>query len=51
LPQSNKNSSDNSILATPAIRHLLKTHNIDISQITGTGKDQRILREDVLKYI
>jgi 2-oxoisovalerate dehydrogenase E2 component (dihydrolipoyl transacylase) len=29
----------------------LKTHNIDVSHIKGTGKDQRILREDVLKYI
>jgi len=38
-------------LATPAVRGLLKEHDIAIEDITGTGKDGRVLKEDVLKYL
>jgi 2-oxoisovalerate dehydrogenase E2 component (dihydrolipoyl transacylase) len=38
-------------LATPAVRGLLKEHNIAIEDVTGTGKDGRVLKEDVHKYI
>ncbi|KAK1438420.1 hypothetical protein QVD17_04229 [Tagetes erecta] len=37
-------------LCTPAVRSLAKEHSIDISDVTGTGKDGRISKEDVLKY-
>ncbi|WEW60704.1 2-oxoacid dehydrogenase acyltransferase [Emydomyces testavorans] len=37
--------------ATPAVRGLLKEHGLDISQITGTGKDGRVMKEDVFKYM
>ncbi|KAL8715267.1 MAG: hypothetical protein Q9220_001225 [cf. Caloplaca sp. 1 TL-2023] len=37
-------------LATPAVRGLLKDLKLDISQIAGTGKDGRILKEDVQKH-
>lgn len=37
-------------LSTPAVRNLAKQHGIDIDKIIGTGKDGRVLREDVLKY-
>lgn len=37
--------------STPAVRRLAKEHNIDIETITGTGKDQRVTKEDVLLYI
>lgn len=38
-------------LATPAVRGLLKEHNLTIEDITGTGKDGRVLKEDVYKYL
>ena len=37
-------------LATPAVRGLLKELDIDILQVTGTGKDGRVLKGDVHKY-
>ncbi|KAJ5496148.1 Lipoamide acyltransferase [Penicillium diatomitis] len=43
--------SKHASLATPAVRGLLKTHNVDILEITGTGKEGRVLKEDVLKHI
>lgn len=38
-------------LATPAVRGLLKQFNINILDITGTGKDGRVMKEDVLKFV
>lgn len=38
------------VLSTPAVRHIAKQYGIDISDIQGTGKDGRVLKEDVLKY-
>ena len=38
-------------LATPAVRHLSKELDIDISHIDGTGKDGRVLKEDIYKFV
>jgi 2-oxoglutarate dehydrogenase E2 component (dihydrolipoamide succinyltransferase) len=35
----------------PAARQLVEEHKLDISQITGTGKNGRITKEDILKYM
>ncbi|XP_074640677.1 lipoamide acyltransferase component of branched-chain alpha-keto acid dehydrogenase complex, mitochondrial-like [Tubulanus polymorphus] len=39
------------VLATPAVRRLSKEHRVDLGEITGTGRDGRILKEDVLRHI
>ncbi|SPN96762.1 probable branched-chain alpha-keto acid dehydrogenase complex [Cephalotrichum gorgonifer] len=41
----------NRAIATPAVRHVSKELNVDISRIQGTGKDGRVLKEDVYKFI
>ena len=38
-------------LATPAVRSLLKEHSLHIEDIAGTGKDGRVLKEDVFKHL
>lgn len=38
-------------LATPAVRHLSKEFDVDITDIEGTGKDGRVLKEDIHKYV
>ena len=36
---------------SPAVRKLLHEHDLDPAQITGSGKDGRILKEDVLAHL
>lgn len=38
-------------LATPAVRHLAKEHDLDITTINGTGKDGRVLKEDIHRHV
>ena len=46
VPASGKHAS----LATPAVRGLLKELDIKIEEVLGTGKDGRVLKEDVHKF-
>ena len=36
---------------TPAVRRLVKELDLDPSRITGTGKDGRILKSDIMQYM
>ncbi|XP_072974922.1 lipoamide acyltransferase component of branched-chain alpha-keto acid dehydrogenase complex, mitochondrial [Typha angustifolia] len=38
------------VLSTPAVRNLAKQYGLNINDIPGTGKDGRVLKEDVLSY-
>jgi 2-oxoglutarate dehydrogenase E2 component (dihydrolipoamide succinyltransferase) len=42
---------DISALLGPAARQLVEEHKLDVSRITGTGKNGRITKEDILKHI
>lgn len=39
------------VLATPAVRKIASENNIDLAMITGSGKDGRVLKEDVLRFL
>lgn len=41
----------NSGLAAPAVKHLLKEHDVNLMDIQGTGKGGRVLKEDVQRYL
>ncbi|KAI9878106.1 MAG: hypothetical protein M1830_001865 [Pleopsidium flavum] len=45
-----KPSSKHATLATPAVRGLLKELDVTISEVTGTGKEGRVLKDDVYKF-
>ena len=36
---------------SPAVRRLLKQNNLDIADITGSGRDGRVTRQDVMNHI
>lgn len=46
----NKETAEMGVLSTPPVRHLAKQHGLNINDICGTGKDGRVLKEDVLRY-
>ncbi|KAJ8890284.1 hypothetical protein PR048_009792 [Dryococelus australis] len=39
------------VLATPAVRRISMEYNVDISLVKGTGKDGRVLKEDILAHL
>jgi 2-oxoisovalerate dehydrogenase E2 component (dihydrolipoyl transacylase) len=43
--------SDGSMRMTPAVRRLVREHNLDVARITGTGSGGRVTREDVLQAV
>ncbi|CAD5119217.1 DgyrCDS7849 [Dimorphilus gyrociliatus] len=44
-------TSGGKILATPAVRRLAVENSLELSEIAGTGKQGRVLKEDVLRYL
>ncbi|HCH32401.1 MAG TPA: dihydrolipoamide succinyltransferase [Oceanospirillaceae bacterium] len=44
-------AADASDVSGPAVRKLLHENNLNASQIAGTGKDGRLLKEDVLNHL
>ena len=39
------------LLATPAVRRMALEHKVSLSDVRGSGKDGRILKEDVLHHV
>lgn len=43
--------NEGKFLATPAVRHMARKHNISLREVPATGRDGRILKEDMLAYL
>jgi len=39
------------IKTSPAVRHLLEEHDLDATMVTGSGKDGRITKADVMSFL
>ncbi|KAM7428643.1 hypothetical protein ABFA07_020410 [Porites harrisoni] len=44
-------SGSGKVLATPAVRKIAMEQHITLADVSGTGKDGRILKEDIMNYI
>jgi 2-oxoisovalerate dehydrogenase E2 component (dihydrolipoyl transacylase) len=43
--------SSEKVLTTPAVRKMAREHQLDLGTIAGTGKQGRVLKEDVLSFL
>lgn len=50
-PASPKVATGGKVLAAPAARGLAKQHGIDLATVLGTGRDGRVTKEDILKFV
>jgi len=50
-PETQASESSSETVLTPAVRRLVKELNLDPAKIEGTGKDGRILKADVMRYL
>jgi 2-oxoisovalerate dehydrogenase E2 component (dihydrolipoyl transacylase) len=50
-PAASGAATDGSARMTPAVRRLVREHNIDIAQLHGTGAGGRVTREDVMAFV
>ncbi|KIH55894.1 putative dihydrolipoyllysine-residue acetyltransferase component of pyruvate dehydrogenase complex, partial [Ancylostoma duodenale] len=50
-PQQEEHVSTGKVLATPAVRRVAIENKVDLKKVKGTGKDGRVLKEDVLKFL
>ncbi|VDL77096.1 unnamed protein product [Nippostrongylus brasiliensis] len=39
------------VLATPAVRRVAMENKVDLKKVNGSGRDGRVLKEDVLKFL
>lgn len=39
------------VLATPAVRRIAREHDLDLQQVPGSGRNGRVLKEDILGYL
>lgn len=44
-------TATSTFLASPAVRRILKENNLALSNVQGSGKDGRVLKEDVQRHI
>jgi pyruvate dehydrogenase E2 component (dihydrolipoamide acetyltransferase) len=39
------------VKSSPLVRRMAREHHIDLRKLKGTGRDERVTKEDILKYI
>ncbi|KAL6077552.1 Dihydrolipoamide acetyltransferase component of pyruvate dehydrogenase complex [Balamuthia mandrillaris] len=44
-------AAEGPVLATPAVRRIAKEFQVDLHQVRGTGREGRVLKEDILNYL
>lgn len=44
-------TSDQRVIAMPSVRKYAREHDVNIQEVTGTGKNGRILRDDIDNYL
>lgn len=50
-PKPQRQLGKHASLATPAVRHMIREFNIKIEDIEGTGKEGRVLKDDVQRHV
>ncbi len=51
VPEAVTKSSNYTGHVSPLVKKMVAENNIDLNQMTGTGQDGRVTKEDVLKYL
>ncbi|WP_342463141.1 dihydrolipoamide acetyltransferase family protein [Ureibacillus sp. FSL K6-8385] len=51
VPQSAKEEVATRVKAMPSVRKFAREHGVDIRLVEGSGKNGRILKEDIIRYI
>lgn len=49
-PDKDKSDSDKIVIAMPSVRKFARENDVDIKEVTGTGKNGRILKEDIENF-
>lgn len=39
------------VLATPAVRRMAQENSVNLADVKGTGKEGRVLKEDILRHM
>jgi pyruvate dehydrogenase E2 component (dihydrolipoamide acetyltransferase) len=50
-PQSEISTHDEDVRSSPLVRKLAREHNVDLSQVHGTGLGGRITKQDIMAFI
>lgn len=51
IPSRKQPTPSDKVLTTPAVRRIARENNVDLSLITATGPNGRLLKHDVLQYL
>lgn len=44
-------TANDKVLATPAVRRIAREHNVNLQKVRGSGRDGRVMKEDILAFL